>query len=315
MTQSRKHLRKKNKYNKNKTIKRGGTTIINKSHTTSSPTNSSPTNSFAENFDEKQGIVDIVKDKIGELASSASSSIEDTGLKIIGLERINNVTNAETATNANVSPSIIDKTGAKVIDHLNDVLESKPIQETTSVAAKKTADIISKASETFNNELDNPIVKENIKKSIEHAGELTSVFMDAVKEPTEKLVDIAADSVTRISSAALSGAITMGTDALAATPVAGAVINVMKMLNDGTKAASSIVEAGSEITSAASQAIIETKENMDGFSKQKQMGGKIMNRVTSSIKQFENPLLNGGKKTKNRLIKRRFKTKRVRFTI
>jgi len=109
---------------------------------------------------------------------------------------------------------------------------------------------------------------------------------------------------------------------MAAVPGVGAVIEVGKMLNDGTKAASAVVEAGSEAVEAASDAFIETKENVEQGLKEleekKKLAEQISNRTTKSIDNFENPIstqMVGGRKTRRRLFKRKAKSKRVRFAI
>jgi ABC-type transporter Mla subunit MlaD len=109
---------------------------------------------------------------------------------------------------------------------------------------------------------------------------------------------------------------------MAAVPGLGAVIEIGKMLNDGSKAASAVVEAGSEAVETASDAFVETTENvkqgLQELDEKKKMAEQISNRTTKSINDFENPLpataqAAGGRKTKRRLFKRKAKSKRVRF--
>lgn len=58
---------KKNK--KNTTIKKGGTKHFENEH------------------DEREGVFDIIKNNVANIASSAATTVADTGLKIIGLEK------------------------------------------------------------------------------------------------------------------------------------------------------------------------------------------------------------------------------------
>jgi hypothetical protein len=129
--------------------------------------------------------------------------------------------------------------------------------------------------------------------------------------------------------------IKVSTDAMAAVPGLGAVIELGKMANDASAAAGDVVEAASQATSSVSKVVEDTSKNIEegvqkleekknmkgGMSKLKEINKdsiKISNRVNNSINMFENPLQTnkkGGYKTKRRLFKNKPKTKRVRFAI
>jgi len=278
--------------------------------------------------DNRQGVFDILGDKISSIASSAAKTVADATLKIAGLERIENQQNIDehpenTASGilSNVE-NIADKTGAAIIDNVNEILGSDSIKQTTEQAAKDTAEIVKESAQTFNNALNDPLVKAELENAIENAGEIGEVVVKAAEKPFEEAVDVAAKALPKATGAALSGAIKVGTDAMAAVPGVGAVIEVGKMLNDGTKAASAVVEAGSEAVEAASDVFIETKANIEQGLKEleekKKMAEQISNRTTKAINDFENPISTqtiGGRKTRRRLFKRKAKSKRVRFAI
>ena len=290
--------------------------------------------------EERQGIIDIIGNKIGDVASSGATFVGDAGLKIIGLERIDkskeeddaskkvddNISKIGDAASGIVSDvsNVVDKTGAALIENVNEVLGSSIVKETTEEAAEKTADIIKEGAETFNEALNNPEVKAELEEAIKNAGEVGSVVIKSAKKPAEQLVDVAADSVEKATGAALGGIIKVGTDAAAAVPYLGTFIETGKMLNDGFKAASAVVEASSEALEAASGAFIQTKENVEKAFKvleeKKRLAGQISSRTDKSIKEFENPLLSqaqaaGARKTRRRLFKNKAKSKRVRFAI
>jgi hypothetical protein len=299
---------KKNK--KNKTFKRGGS---------------------SEDFqkEERQGIFDIIGDKISGAASSAASFAEDSGLKLIGLERIDKSKEESTKIADNISTAassvenVVDKTGSALIENINEVLGSNAVNETTKEAAEKTANIVKATAEKFNEALENPEVKAEVKESIEKAGEIGSIIVDSAEKPIEKAVDVAANALSKATGASLAGVIKVGTDMMAAVPGVGAVIEVGKILNDSSKAASAVVEAGSEAVEVASDAFIETKENVEkglkSLEEKKRIGNEISNRTNNSIKDFENPIVTsqsaGGRKTRRRLFKYKAKSKRVRFSI
>lgn len=296
---------KKNK--QNKTFKRGGAA------------------------DERQGIFDLLGDKISNIASSAAKTVADASLKIAGLERIDKNIQVDGNLEKNVDgaseilsnvENIADKTGAVIIDNFNDFLGSNAIKQTTAQSAKDTAEIVKESAEVFNEALNDPVVKAELEEAVEKAGEVGAVLVKAAEKPFEEVVDVAAKAIPKATGAALSGAIKVGTDAMAAVPGVGAVIEVGKMLNDGTKAASAVVEAGSEAVEAASDAFVETKANVERGLKEleekKKLAEQISNRTTRSIDNFENPIstqIVGGRKTRRRLFKRKAKSKRVRFAI
>jgi hypothetical protein len=267
----------------------------------------------------REGTLDVIGDKLGNIIQSVSSTAIDTGLKIAGLERIhkNNEPINEPINQPN-EPNIINKTGSAIINNVNEVLDSDIAKETTQQAAQDTADIIKESAATFNQALNDPAVKTEVEEAIKNAGEIGAVAIDAAREPFNEAVDVAAEAAQKMSSAAVSGAIKVGTDAVAAVPFWGAIIDAGKMVNDGSKAASAMVEAGSEAVEAASDAFIETKENMQQglreLEEKKKMAEQITNRTTQSINHFENSIT-GGKKSRRRLLKRKGKSKRVRFNL
>jgi hypothetical protein len=228
---------------------------------------------------------------------------------------------------SNVS-NVADKTSAAVIDNINEVLGSEAVSESVKEAGEETAAITGKLAETFNDAMDNPVVKAEVEEAIENAGEVATVVAKAAEEPIKEVARVTVEAGTDALGAASAGFVKVGTDMLAAIPGVGGIIEVGKMINDGSKAASAVVEAGSEALEVASDAFIDTKEKVEEGLKQledkKKMAEEISNRTTNSINQFENPLKKvtdkipetpktGGRKTKRRLFKRKAKSKRVRF--
>jgi len=276
----------------------------------------------------EEGVIDLISDKISKTASSVANVVANTGLKIVGLERINsqkeeiaaNISNDASELPSNITSNIADKTSASIIQNVNEVLASDAVKETTKQAAEYTVAITTKLLDNFNQALDNPQVKQEVKEALDNASEIASVAVDAIKEPFSKAVDVTAEAAQKATSAAVSGAIKVGTDALSAVPFWGAIIDLGKMVNDGSKAASAVVEAGTEVVEVASDAFINTKKNFEKGLKEldekKKISQKIYNRTTNSINQFDNPaIMKGGTKTKRRLFKRKLKSKRVRFAI
>jgi uncharacterized phage infection (PIP) family protein YhgE len=326
---------KKNK--KNRTIKRGGQSPDAKVK--------SEEIKVPEVKDERQGVFDIIGNKISNVASSAATTVGDLGLRFVGLERIEKADEedkppekvdenlekvnegiekiGDTASGIlNTVENVADKTGAVILDNVNEVLGSDAVNETTEQVAENTAEIVQENLEVFNDALNNPEVKAEVEETIEHIGDVGAVVVEAAEKPIVKAVDVASNAAVKATGAALAGIIKIGTDAAAAVPGVGAVIEVGKMLNDGSKAASAVVEAGSEAVEVASDAFIETKEGIEKglevLEENKKTAEEISNRTTKSIDDFENPvstITKGGRKTRRRLFKRKAKSKRVRFSI
>jgi len=288
--------------------------------------------------EERKGIVDIIGDKISDATSVAIDKAEDIGLNALGLEKIdksteNNGTTEKIDKNlekigdaasgiVSTVENTIDKTSAAVIDNVNDVLGSNAVSESVKEAGKETGAIIGKLTETFNDAMNNPIVKAEVEEAIQNVSEIAPVVVKAAEKPIKEVARVSVEAGTEALSAASSGAVKVATDILASIPGIGAIFDIGKIINDGSKAASAVVEAGTEAVETASDAFVQTTENIKEGIKEleekKKMVDQISKRTTNSINQFENPLqskLGGGHKTKRRLFKRKIKSKRVRFAI
>ena len=289
--------------------------------------------------EERQGVIDMVQDKIGDVAKSAATGVADVGLRLVGLQRVGkekeeepkpeppqevneNLQKIESAASGILDDvkDVADKTGAAIVDNVNEVLGSKIVDTTTTEAAEQTAEIVKDNLEKFNDALNKPEVKAEVKEALDNAGEVGSLVIDASKKPFYKAVDVAAETIPKVSNAVVTGVARVGTDFLAALPGIGAIFDIGKIINDSTRAASSVVEASSEAVEAASDSFIEAKhlveEGIKELGEKKELANKISDRTTESIKEFENPTKSttgGRRKTKRRLNRRKAKSKRVRF--
>jgi methyl-accepting chemotaxis protein len=292
------------------------------------------------NEKEREGIFDMIGNKISGVASYVGNKITDDGLRIIGLKRINDtpqevstqkvdenvekITDAASGVVSGVGTAL-DKTGSTALNSVNDVLGSDTAKDMTKEAAEETANIIKEGAEIFNDTLDKPEVKEEVKEALEKAGEIGEIIVKASEKPIDKLVDVASKETPKIIGATSAGLVKVGTDMLGAVPFVGGIIDLGKAVNDGSKAISASVEAGSEVVEASADAIKETTKNIENelkdLEEKQQVSQEISNRTTDSINTFENPLnkpppqKGGNRKTKRKLIKRRLKSKRVRFAI
>ena len=315
--------------------------------------------------DESKGIFDVIGDKLSGYSGKAINYVKDKGLRLVGLQpiqqpeveqsastqevdqKINEIGNAASEIIEDVK-NVVDKGSAAVLENINDVLESPKVGETLSEAATETAEIGEKLLENFNEKLSTPELKEEAKIALDNAAQYTDIAVEAMDEPINKAIDQLNEAGTKAASGAVSGIVKVGTDAMAAVPGAGAIIEVGKMVNDASRAIGDVASAASEATSTISKVVEETSKNIDegldkleekkermsnaftppsvnlnpgeDLNKLNKVGGTITNRVEKSIDEFENPVSNapvltGGRKTRKKFLKRKGKSKRVRFAI
>ena len=147
-----------------------------------------------------------------------------------------------------------------------------------------------------------------------------------MNEPINKAVEQLNEAGTKAASGAISGLVKVSTDALAAVPGVGAIIELGKIANDASAAVGDVAEAASDATTTISKIIEETSNNIDEelnkLDEKKRQAKQIANRTNRTIETFENPISKvntyGGTrahKTKRKFFKNKAKSKRVRFTI
>ena len=296
--------------------------------------------------EDSRGVFDLIGDKLSGYSGKAFDYVKNKGLRLAGLQPINqtesnNSTNDVDTKINEISDSasgivsdvknVFDKGSAAIIENINDVLESPKVGESLNEAAEETAEIGEKLLENFNEKFNSPEFKEEAKIALDNAADYANIAVDAMDEPINKAVDQLNEAGTKAASGAISGIVKVGTDALAAVPGAGAIIEIGKIANDASKAVGDVVSASSQAVSTVSKVVEETGKNLDeGLDKldeKKKEAMKISNRTNKSIKTFENPIGNavktigkvgktgGAHKTKRRLFKSKAKSKSVRFSI
>lgn len=321
MRKTKKHI-KKNRFNK--TFKGGEYgKIIN------SPELQNPQNNYDK---DNEGVVSLLSNAVKSGVGKVAGVVKDAALNAAGLEEKNpsdendNQEDKLSGVFGKVT-ELVSRTGATVIEKVNNALESNLVKETVKEAAEKTAGIVKDNLEVFNEELNDPQVKEQVVEAIENASIIGDALVESSKEPLNKFAENVAEEIPKIGQAVVPGVVKVGTDLAASVPGIGAVIDFGKALNDGAEAFSKSVKATSNIIDSGADLINETKENFEEvkreLEKNKQLAEKISNRTNHSINEFTNPLnkLNsrtvqsaGRRKTKRRIIKNKIKSKRVRFS-
>jgi hypothetical protein len=325
----------------------------------------------AVNVDDKsKGIFDVIGEKISGYSGKAFNYVKDKGLRLAGLQPIKQPEVTQTDSTQEVDQKIneigdaasglisdakeissdivnvVDKGSAAVIENINDVLESPEVSNSLTEAASETAAIGEKLLENFNEKLSTPEIKEETKLALDNVADYADIAVEALDEPLNKAVDELNEAGTKAASGAVSGLVKVGTDALAAVPGAGAIIEVGKIVNDASRAIGDVATAASDATSTIAKVVEETSKNIDeGLDKLEEKkegitdsmnsltplkpdvtlkqlnkdGLNVSNRVDKSINQFEKPINSapviqqGGKKTRRKFLKRKGKSKRVRF--
>ncbi len=308
-------------------------------------------------FERGPGIFTFLGDKIKGLATGAVGYVADKGLRLAGLQKIDNdktsQVNAETAKIDNqlntageaasgllsdakeiagsavdaakgIADSAVDaanKVAAAGVEQVNDVLESPIVENSVSEAAAETADIVEKSLDTFNEKLSDPKIKEEAMEALNNVADYAEIGVKALDKPLNAAIDELNEAGTKAASGLGAGIVKVGTDMMAAVPGLGAVIELGKIANDASAAVGNVVEAASDASSTAAELVATTSDNLkDGvkeLEEKKREALKISNRTNESINKFLPPAepVGGGHKTRRNLIKRKGKSKRVRFAI
>ena len=221
------------------------------------------TNSGAT-FKPNEGVFNILGSKLSGFASSAFNYIEEKGLRAAGLKKIQDV--KTDANGNNVVEDGINKASGFVsnaINNVNNTLKSPEVQGSINAAAQDFAETGAELLGNFNQLASSPAFKEQVKIAADNASDYAEIFVEAMDEPVNKAMDNLNEAGTKAASGAVAGLIKVGTDAMAAVPGAGAIVEVGKMLNDGSKAVGDIVDAASNATETLSKIVTETSENID----------------------------------------------------
>ena len=245
MKKSTKHIKKYK--SRNKTRKYYGGEVSNKN-----------------TFENSKGVLDIAGEKVSSILGNSSEYLKSKGLRLLGLKPVKEEKEvAPPQELENVSENVsgivseADKVGANILKNINDKLASKEVTDTISATAQKTAEIGEKLLENFNKNFSTPELKEETKKALENAAVYSEIVVDAMDKPLNKGIDVLNEAGTKAASGIASGALKVGTDLVAAVPGIGAIVDIGKMVNDGTAALSDVVEAGSQATSTISKIVEE----------------------------------------------------------
>jgi hypothetical protein len=327
-----------NKTKKNKRIYRGGKDVVK------------PENKPVDEHN-RSGIMDLMGDKIGDLASDSTSYFTNKTARLFGFKPINDAEEkADQKEMAKASKSVSDATtnmsdsvsnmtsgisdsvnnsSAALISDMNEVLKTPIVNDAVSQAADDTKEITANFLGSVNDTFDDPKFKKELAETINNTAEMASIGIKAMDKPLDEAIDKVNEATGKALGGIAGTGIKIATDMMAAVPYVGAVIEMGKVVNDASKGISAVVEAGSEVAETSSDLVTDSIENFkDEYKKAEDLKSslteksKITDRVNDSINDFEettkNPkeyLKGGGGKTRKRNLKRKGTSKRVRFHI
>jgi uncharacterized phage infection (PIP) family protein YhgE len=397
MSKRTKHNRNKNKKFNNRSKRLyGGAQLEHGATNYVTPVPKSLVTPVPQNEVKPPGIFDVIGDKLATFSGNVAGYVENKGLRLLGLKKIkdgepikndtvtavddkiskisDSATNAvsgiaaqATAIGADIV-KVADGTSAAILENVNDVLESPKVERSVVETAKQSAKDAVNLLNKVNVALDTPELKAATEDALDNVADYAAVAVEAMDKPIDKAIDKFNEAGSEAAAGVASGLVKVATDAAAAVPGVGAIIDIGKMVNDGTAAVGKVVESASSTVEAVSDAVEETSENFkEGIDKLKRaenavaekidmktavlgnsstdvlrnsstdvlgkganslnklnkQGLDTLNRVNSSMEEFQNPLKNnvaaaaagGGRKTRRKLFKRKAKSKRVRFAI
>ena len=231
---------------------------------------------------------------------------------------------------------ILNKGLALVLNQVNTVLAAPGVQTTVDAEAARATELVTDIFSRVAEKLQDPKLQEQARLAGDELAIYAKILVDAMREPLTELVGILSQAGLKATSAIIVGIVKVVTDAMAAVPGLGAVIEVGKIANDVSRAVGDAAEAGSDATTAASKAVFDITENVKqglknaaptgvnpetevpplpkaggGYTNMKQAlaelaraqraGKKIENRTRLEIARFENPRI----QTKNNKTRRR----------
>ena len=271
------------------------------------------------------GIFNLIGDKLATYSGNVAGYVKNKGLRLIGLqeihpgqepiknESVSAVDNkigqiSDAATNAIsglVSQAsaigadvvkVADGTSAAILENVNDVLESPKVEhsvvETAKQTAKDTVNLLNKVNEA----LDTPELKAVAETTLNNAAEYTNIAVEAMDKPIDKVIDKVNESGAKAAAGVAAGVVRVATDAAAAVPGAGAIIDIGKMVNDSTAAVGKVVEAASTSVENISDAVEETTENFkEGIEKLNEAKNALQDKTNVLGNSATNVLGNSSK--------------------
>lgn len=231
-----------------------------------------------EPLKKSEGVFDIVGDKLSDYTSSVFNYGKEKGLRLLGLQPIHPTLATEEANKVDETlniarenaskissdvANVFDKGSAALVSNINEVLGSEIVNTSLKETAQQLAETGTKILHDFNEVVSTPEFKQETKMAMDNAAEIAKIAIEASEEPVNEAIDVLNEAGTKAIAGVSSGAIKVATDAMAAIPGYGAIVEVGKMANDISAAAGDVVEATTTATEATSKAVQEISKNIN----------------------------------------------------
>jgi hypothetical protein len=173
---------------------------------------------------------------------------------------------------------------------INNYLKSPVIKTTISEAASETANRIEDLISTATKPFENPAFQADAKVALEKASIGADTLLKAMDKPIDAAIDKLNDAGEKALSGIASGTVKAASDAVAAVPGVGTLVELPKIADDISKAAGTVIEAGSDAIETASEFYETTKGNFEAEQKKLENLSKqafdTEKRINSSINDF-----------------------------
>jgi hypothetical protein len=157
---------------------------------------------------------------------------------------------------------ILNKGLAVVLSQVNTVLSSSGVQTSVDAEAARATELVTDIFSRVAEKLRDPKLQEQARLAGDELAVYAEILVEAMREPLTELVGVLSQSGLKATSAITVGIIKVVTDAMAAVPGLGAVMEIGKIANDVSRAVGDAAEAGSNATTAASKAVFDVTENV-----------------------------------------------------
>jgi ABC-type transporter Mla subunit MlaD len=255
----------------------------------------------------KEGILEIAGDTALDAAEGTAAFVGKKLLRLLGLQPIDSGEPAEQDAASKIASkvfNIVDDKFGDIIQKLNNFLGDKNTRANIATSSKNLVEIFKLLLQDFNKTLNDPILKEEFVIAVYILGEYTKIFADAMDEPLDEAVDLLHDAILKALGGVSSGSLKVITDFAGAVPYAGAFVDLGKAINDGSKAAISVFDAGVNAVEAGSLLVGKTSQELNQAFEQvkakQQEASDILKRADDSIQNFvKTPSQELGKVTDN----------------
>lgn len=280
--------------------------------TTEMSTPDSPPTGSLEEY-EKPFVPLNPAERIGDKASSMAKSALTSGLEL-ALKTIkepepdaDKVIEKEKSKLAQVGEKASELLGiatTAVLQKANTFLENSGAESAVDAEADKATKKLTSIFNRITEILSDPELQQAAARAGKEVGDYTTILVDAMREPLSELAVVVAEADLNATGAILAGIIKVVTDAMAAVPGLGAVIEFGKISNDVAGATGDVVHSGTTAVTAASRFVYEIVQNiMKQVQILKNKQAPVVSPQAPVVSPQEN-LAGGSKKAKNRTRRR-----------